>query len=71
MRVKIVSKRKHLSNKNLPLRTNILLPFLVYMFFDFYTLPMWGFAIYMTLWVIAFIVVLITNISAEQVELKD
>jgi hypothetical protein len=41
------------------------------MFFDFYALPMWGFAIYMTLWVIAFIVVLIANLSAEQVELKD
>ena len=64
-----MSKRKHLSNKNLPVRVSFILPFLVYMLFDFYALPMWGFAIYMTLWVIAFIIVLIANLSAEQVEL--
>lgn len=64
-------KRKHLSNKNLPLRASFIIPFLVFMFFDFYTLPMWGFAIYMTLWVIGFIIVLVANLSAEQVELKD
>lgn len=66
-----MSKRKHLSNKNLPLRTSIITPFLVYMFFDFYTLPMWGFAIYITLWVIAYIIVIITNVSATEVELKE
>ena len=71
MRMKIVSKRKHLSHKNLPLRTSILTPLFVYMFFDFYALPMWGFAVFMTLWVITFIAVLIANFSAEQVELKD
>lgn len=63
--------RKHLSRKNLPLHISILTPFFVYMFFDFYTLPMWGFAIYMTLWVISFIAVVITNLTAKEVELKD
>ncbi len=69
MKMKSVMSRKHLSRKNLPLNWSILTPFLVYMFFDFYTLPMWGFAVYMTLWVLGFIVVLVTNISAKEVEL--
>jgi len=66
-----VIKRKHLSRKNLPLKYSILTPFFAYMFFDFYALPMWGFAIFMTLWVLIFISVIITNVSATEVELKD
>ena len=69
MKMKSVMGRKHLSRKNLPVNWSILTPFLVYMFFDFYALPMWGFVVYMTLWVLGFIAVLVTNISAKEVEL--
>ena len=49
-------KRKVLDRKLLPPKLNSpIAPFLVYMLIDYWSLPIWVFAIYMTLWFIVFI----------------
>ena len=62
-------KYKQVASKNLPQRVSLLAPFVVYTLVDYWTLPMWVFAVYMTLWVIIFLTALYVNITAEKVEI--
>jgi hypothetical protein len=61
---------KMLDPAHLPIRTNILYPFIVYTLVDYWSLPIWVFAVYMTLWSIVAIYGTLTNVSREKVSLK-
>lgn len=61
---------KMLDPANLPIRVNLILPFMVYTMVDYWTLPIWVFAVYMTLWTILAIVAFSTNYTREKVSLK-
>ena len=64
-----MKKIKQIKGNNLPLRGSIFMPFIIYTLVDYWSLPIWVFAIYMTLWVILFVTSLAINIASEKVDL--
>lgn len=67
MQIKYV---KMLDPAHLPIRVNLLHPFVVYTMVDYWSLPTWVFAVYITLWSIIAVVGFSTNLAREKVSLK-
>ena len=61
-------KVKYIKASNLPPQINLLAPFVVYTLVDYWSLPTWVFATWMTLWVILVVLQLIAIIIGEAVD---
>ena len=64
-----MKKIKQIKATNLPIRWNLYMPFIIYTLIDYWSLPIWLFAIYMTPWVVLAVIALLVNINSEKVDL--
>lgn len=64
-----MSKVKYLHRKHLPPQPVILWLPVVYMMVGYFGLPIWVFSVYVTLWVIFFILAMYLNYVSEKIEL--
>ena len=69
MSLENLRKTKVLSGENLPVTSDILKPLIVYTMVDYWNLPIWLFATYLTLWIIVFILGFILNLYRTKVKL--
>ena len=69
MSLENLRKVKVLSGENLPAKLDILKPLIVYTMVDYWNLPIWLFATYLTLWIIVFILGFILNLYRTKVKL--
>ena len=69
MSLENLRKTKVLSGENLPATVDILKPLIVYTMVDYWNLPIWLLATYLTLWVTVFILCVISNLYRTKVNL--
>lgn len=69
MSLENLRKVKMLSGENLPATVDILKPLIVYTMVDYWNLPIWLFITYLTLWIIVFILGIISNLYRTKVKL--
>ena len=69
MSLENLRKVKMLSGENLPATVDFLKPLIVYTMVHYWDLPIWLFATYLTLWVIVFILGVISNVYRTKVKL--
>ena len=63
-------KNKILDASSIPPRINLWMPFILYTLVDYWHVPVWIFAVYMTTWVIFFLSSLWIYLSADKVKLN-
>lgn len=64
-----MNKIKKIDRKNIPFNFNIYMPFIIYTLIDYWKLPTWVFAVYLTVWVIVLILAVIIEMNVEKVDL--
>ena len=69
MSLENLRKTKVLSGENLPVTVDILKPLIVYTMVDYWNLPIWVFATYLALWIIVFMLGVISNMYRTKVKL--
>ena len=64
-------KNKILDTSSLPPRLNSYMPLIIYTVIDYWQQPVWIFAVYMTVWIIEFLVALGLYLTSDKVQLND
>lgn len=62
---------KKIDRKNLPNQLNIWMPFIIYTMIHYWQLPIWLFAVYMTLYVIVFAAVIVVEMKSTKVDIFE
>ena len=63
---------KKIDRKNIPNQFSIWTPFIIYTMIHYWQLPIWLFAVYMTLYVILFAVAVVVEVKTTKVDIfKD
>lgn len=64
-------KVKYIKASNLPPKINLLPPFVVYTLVDYWGLPTWVFATWMTLWILLSVLHVIAMVVGESVDVVN
>ena len=59
-------KRKVINPANMPLKFSTYTPLFMYVSLDYLNAPIWLFAAWMSLWVVVFILIVVSNLNSEK-----
>ena len=59
-------KRKVINPVNMPLKFSTYTPLFMYVSLDYLNAPIWLFAAWMSLWVVVFILIVVSNLNSEK-----